>query len=93
MFDNIVLDIFIGLVFIFLLYSLLASTINEFIAMIFAYRHRMLERAIEQMFDGKNYSYFWWDKLINILFWTIRQLARGVNKIIPGKKIIKPKVK
>lgn len=69
MFNNVVLDIFIGLVFIFLLYSLLASAINEFIAMLFAYRQRMLEMGIEQMLDGKNYSYYWWNKLANIFFW------------------------
>ncbi|MFT3703484.1 MAG: hypothetical protein QM802_14000 [Agriterribacter sp.] len=67
--NNIVLDVAIGLVFIYLLYSLLATTINEFVAMIFAYRHRMLEKAIEQMLDGKNYSYYWWDKLGNVIRW------------------------
>jgi hypothetical protein len=74
MFNNVALDVFIGLVFIFLLYSLLASAINEFIAMLFAYRHRMLEKAIEQMLDGKNYSYYWWDKLINIFLWLIHKI-------------------
>lgn len=69
MFNNVALDVFIGLVFIYLLYSLLATAINEFVSMIFAYRHRMLENAIEQMLDGKNYSYYWWNKLGNIFFW------------------------
>lgn len=69
MFNNVVLDVTIGLVFIYLLYSLLATAINEFIAMIFAYRHRMLEKGIEQMLDGKNYSYYWWDKVFNWLKW------------------------
>jgi hypothetical protein len=70
--DNIVLDVAIGLVFIYLLYSLLATTINEFVAMIFAYRHRMLEKAIEQMLDGKNYSYYWWDKIANGFLWMFQ---------------------
>jgi hypothetical protein len=60
MFNNVFLDIAIGLVFIYLLYSLLATAINEFVAMIFTYRHRILEKGIEQMLDGKNYSYYWW---------------------------------
>ncbi len=77
MFNNVALDVFIGLVFIFLLYSLLASAINEFIAMLFAYRHRMLEKAIEQMLDGKNYSYYWWDKLANIFWWLIHKIQTG----------------
>jgi hypothetical protein len=69
MLNNPILDVAIGLVFIFLLYSLLATTINEFVSTIFSYRPRMLEMAIERMLDGKNYSYYWWDKLINIFLW------------------------
>lgn len=72
MFDNVILDIAIGLIFLFLLYSLLASTINEFVALIFAYRHRMLEKGIEQMLDGKNYSYYWWEKAANWILWVFQ---------------------
>lgn len=64
-----VLDIVIGLVFIYLLYSLLASAINEFVAVLFAYRQRMLEIGIEQMLDGNSVSYYWWDKLANLFLW------------------------
>lgn len=70
MFNNAALDIAIGLTFIFVLYSLLALTINEFLATIFAYRSRMLERALEQMLDGKNYGYYWWEKVINYFLWV-----------------------
>ena len=69
MFNNTALDVAIGLTFIFVLYSLLALTINEFLATIFAYRSRMLERALEQMLDGKNYGYHWWDKVANFFLW------------------------
>lgn len=79
MFDNVILDIAIGLIFLFLLYSLLASTINEFVALIFAYRHRMLEKGIEQMLDGKNYSYYWWEKAVNIILWIFQ--LRKVKKL------------
>jgi hypothetical protein len=85
MLNNVALDVFIGLVFIFLLYSLLASAINEFIAMLFAYRHRMLEKAIEQMLDGKNYSYYWWNKLANIFFWWYHKI-QVKEKEVPGLK-------
>jgi hypothetical protein len=85
MLNNVALDVFIGLVFIFLLYSLLASAINEFIAMLFAYRHRMLEKAIEQMLDGKNYSYYWWNKLANIFFWWYHKILVK-EKEVPGLK-------
>jgi hypothetical protein len=59
------LDVAIGFCFIFLIYSLLSTTVKEFLATIFDYRARMLERGIEQMLDGKNYRYFWWEKWIN----------------------------
>jgi len=85
--DNIVLDVAIGLVFIYLLYSLLATTINEFVAMIFAYRHRMLEKGIEQMLDGKNYSYYWWDKVANFFLW-LTQLTKQNNTSEEAKKVI-----
>lgn len=65
MFNNVALDIAIGLVFIYLLYSLLATTVKEFIATLFDYRARMLERGLEQMLDGKNHSYYWWDRVWN----------------------------
>lgn len=65
MFNNPVLDVAIGLAFIFVLYSLLATTIKEFIATIFSYRGKMLERGIEQMMDGVNYKYFWWSRVKN----------------------------
>jgi hypothetical protein len=69
MFNNTTLEVVIGLIFIFLLYSLLATAIQELIATIFAYRSRMLERGLEQMLDGKNYSYYWWDKVVNFFRW------------------------
>lgn len=86
MFNNVVLDVAIGLVFIYLLYSLLATAINEFIAMIFAYRHRMLEKGIEQMLDGKNYSYYWWDKVYNfgLYLWNDKRIENIKNLFKSG---------
>jgi len=68
MFNNPVLDVAIGLTFMYVLYSLLATTIKEFIATIFDYRGKMLVRGIEQMLDGKNIRYFWWHRIWNFLF-------------------------
>ncbi len=65
--NNAVLDIAIGLVFIYVLYSLLATTISEFIATIFTYRGKMLERGIEQMLDGTNIKIRWWNRVKNYL--------------------------
>lgn len=55
MFNSPILDVAIGLVFIFLLYSLLATSINESIATTLALRARMLEKAIaEKMLSNSN---------------------------------------
>ncbi len=57
MFNSEALNIVIGLVFIYLLYSLLASIIQEIISSMRSYRAKMLEKAICRMLDdntGKN---------------------------------------
>lgn len=51
MFNNFALDVFIGLVFIFLLYSLLATIIQEMIATRLAFRAKVLEKAIIRMLE------------------------------------------
>jgi len=76
-----ILDLIIGLAFIYVLYSLLATTLHELVASIFAYRHRMLERALEQMLDGKNYDYSWWDKALNGVLFLIYLLRLCYEKI------------
>ncbi len=51
MFNNIVLDIVIGLVFIFLLYSLLATLLQELIAVLIGLRAAVLFLALRRMLD------------------------------------------
>jgi hypothetical protein len=52
MFNSPILDVTIGLVFIFLLYSLLVTAVNEAIASVFSLRARMLRNAIvDRMFS------------------------------------------
>jgi hypothetical protein len=59
MFNNVALDVVIGLVFIFLLYSLLATIIQELIATKLAFRAKILEKGILRMLeDGKSSSSF-----------------------------------
>ena len=48
-----IIDIVIGLVFIYLLYSLLATLIQEIIASHFGFRGKMLERAIFRMLEDE----------------------------------------
>ena len=54
MFNSVVLDVVIGLVFIYLLYSLLATTVQEIIASHFAFRSKILERAVFRMLEDEN---------------------------------------
>ncbi|MBI1780585.1 MAG: hypothetical protein HYR66_04370 [Sphingobacteriales bacterium] len=51
MLNNVVLDVVIGLVFIYLLYSLLATIVQEMIASRFALRARMLQKALRRMLE------------------------------------------
>lgn len=51
MFNNTVLDVIIGLVFIYLLYSLLITILQEIIAHQFSYRAKFLEKAIMRMLE------------------------------------------
>jgi hypothetical protein len=54
MLDLTVLDIVISLVFIFLLYSLLGTVIQELIATTFKFRSKILERAIFRMLEDES---------------------------------------
>ncbi|MFT4154672.1 hypothetical protein [Parafilimonas sp.] len=67
MFNNVALDVFIGLVFIFLLYSLLATILQEIIATKFCFRSKVLEKAILRMLeDGKTTSTSAiWDRIVS----------------------------
>jgi hypothetical protein len=56
---NVALDVVIGLVFIYSLYSLFVTTIVEFLASLFSWRSRKLNAAIQRMLDddtGKGYA-------------------------------------
>lgn len=53
MFGSIALDVTIGLVFVFLLYSLLATIINEIIATYIGMRARFLRKGIERMLNDE----------------------------------------
>jgi len=51
MFDSIALDVVIGLVFIYLLYSLFATILQELLATVLGIRARMLKLAISRMLN------------------------------------------
>lgn len=54
MFNSVVLDVVIGLVFIYLLYSLLVTIIQEIIASFFGFRAKILQRAVFRMLEDEN---------------------------------------
>lgn len=54
MLNSSILDIVLGLLFIYLLYSLLATIIQEIIASQFAFRAKILERAVFRMLEDEN---------------------------------------
>lgn len=71
MLNSSVLDVTIGLLFIFLLYSLLATTIQEILATVLALRARLLKKAIDRMLTDDKTSFkekLWIGRLI-AQFW------------------------
>jgi hypothetical protein len=79
MFNSIALNVVIGLIFIFLLYSLLATVISEMIASVLGLRARTLKSAISRMLnDEKVQSFF-------KRFWnSLRIMKTPDNEIING---------
>jgi hypothetical protein len=68
MFGSVTLDIVIGLVFVYLLYSLLATIIAELIVSWLGVRARMLRQAIERMLVDRYYEDTgrkWYQKLLH----------------------------
>ena len=68
MFDNVALNVVIGLVFIYLLYSLLASVLSEIFATYIGLRARNLKEAVDRMLNddksgAENFFARLWDSL------------------------------
>jgi hypothetical protein len=83
MFNNVALDVFIGLIFIFLLYSLMATIIQEMIATRLAFRAKVLEKAILRMLeDGKSNSKSPFVDRINGFLHLL-----GLKNLLKGKSI------
>jgi hypothetical protein len=73
MFNSAVLDVVIGLVFIYLLYSLLATTIQEIIASSFGFRSKILERAVFRMLEDETKFNFG----ISSIFYLFKKKGNG----------------
>lgn len=82
MFNSPILDVTIGLVFIFLLYSLLATSINEAIATLFGLRARMLRNAIvERMLANTPHDNRWM-----AVYRGFKEFVLEILKIFIGKR-------
>lgn len=87
MFGSNILEVVIGLVFIFLLYSLLATTIKEGLATVFNMRAAMLEKAIKRMLDDGIYEpHSIWEWIIQKGNHLRNFLVRLVAYIVPPVK-------
>ncbi len=82
MLDNVVLDVVIGLVFIYCIYSLFVTIINEVIATVFNLRAQMLKHAIRRMLTDDNQNIF---KSFFIKIFTKQNSKKGPL----GKKLFK----
>ena len=66
MFNSIAFDVVIGLVFVYMLYSLLATVLSEIIATWLGLRARNLKEAVNRMLNDEQVRGFWrrlWDSL------------------------------
>jgi hypothetical protein len=94
MFNNNAFDVVIGLIFIYLLYSLLATAMQEAISTIFQRRSAMLYQGIKSMLTNSSKTYGSFTAIITILrnivlfFWKLILFARNYQRGTPKK--IKP---
>jgi hypothetical protein len=76
MFNSVALDVVIGLIFIYLLYSLLATVISEMIASVLGLRARNLKVAINRMLNDEKVQGLmkrFRIMILSIVFITIRK--------------------
>ena len=90
------LDLAVGLAFIFLLLSLLASTLQEFVAAAFGLRARTLEQGLRNMFGGDEnvLAAFYEHPLIDCLYRgqiRSKDLGKGGLKRTRGPSYVSPR--
>ena len=77
----IALDVAIGLIFIYLIYGLLATIILELLASKYGLRSKILERAIFRMLEEGN--------MFNRRFKSIKDLFNKPNDAEKGRNVLK----
>jgi hypothetical protein len=87
MINSPVLDTAIGLIFIFLLYSLLATSINEAIATLFSLRARTLKRGIiDGMLSNSKHKEWVWESSLKAIGNFFKELSFFIIGYKPNKK-------
>ena len=87
MVNNVALNVVIGLVFIYLLYSLLATVLSEVIATKLALRARNLKEAIDRMLNDEKEK-GWWGRL-----WDSMKLTKKTDNKITNNFYNHPEIK
>ncbi len=88
MFNIPILDVFIGLVFIYLIYGLMITVINEIINSLFGMRARQLEKAIKIMLEDQPKNYvFSFKSVYTYLFSGILKRLNFVRFFFIPKKL------
>jgi hypothetical protein len=82
MFDSPVLDVIIGIVFIYLLYSLLASLVSEIISTNLGLRARVLEKALQRMLNDDKDHHFW-TNFGNFFSNFFKKVLNKIQHVIP----------
>src|ERR1700712_1632913 len=89
MLDNVALNVAIGLVFIYLLYSLFATVLSEIMATKLGLRARNLKEGIDRMLndDETSRNGFWWR------FWDSLKLMKNPKNPRIEKFYSNPEIK
>ncbi len=87
MFDSVALDIVMGLIFIYLLYSLFATVLSEIIATKLGLRARNLKEAVDRMLNDEAEA-GWWARL-----WDSFRLLKNPDKGITKEFYDHPEIK
>jgi hypothetical protein len=82
MFNSPILDVAIGLTLVFLLYSLLATSINEAVATLFTLRARMLRKAVQEGMLSNTPGY---GKITSLLMGIVRFFSELIQLIAPSR--------
>ena len=82
MFSNLAIDVVLGLIFVYLLYSLLASVVQELFARIFHSRARLLTKGLRRMLEEEDHSadLGWFGRIVTESGHTLLVLRSAANE-------------